>query len=615
LSLKTKDMNRVKRIYIIPLLAIMLCSALGNCMAQSSVKQKDEKMAWWREARFGLFIHWGLYSVAAGEHQGKPIIGIGEWIQHFGEIPNSEYSQYLDGFNPVEFDADKWVKLAKQAGTKYIVITAKHHEGFCLYPSDYSNFDISSTPYKKDILKQLAEACKRHDMIFGLYYSHRQDWHEPDATVPSKEWEGHFDDSVDMNKTDLNRYIREKAIPQVKEILTRYGEIGVIWFDTPADLTREQSQVFVDAVHGIQPNCIINGRVGHSLGDYEGLGDNEMPCSRATLDLEMVATMNHTWGYKKNDHEWKDKRDILLSLIECASRGINYMVNIGPRADGIIPQPSINILEYIGCWMDINNESIYGTSGNPFPDNFPWGMVTAKGNKLYLHVDEFPEDSQIELKGMDADIEKARFLDNNGTVTFKNGAEKTLTLEYKGDKAAVPVVCLELNKKPVIDPVPNQYAGIISIPISTGEIIPGKEGTLHFGNGGQTENFAPGFGSVKVPFQTNEAGRYKLKIYTSRHWRKSFADGNRVSIECAGTSFKNFLLRKDEQLKNVRENSYPEVMSEIGIVEIPQKGNYEISIQVDQLGTYSKKRNYGEDLTGESSKNIRVLRFELIKLE
>ena len=337
---------------------LLLCCILCGC--NKAVRPEKPDMEWWREARFGMFIHLGLYSVAAGQWDGKDIDGIGEWIQNFAKIPNSDYEKLAADFTLANYNPEKWVMLAKQAGARYIVFTTKHHEGFCLYPSDVSDFDIERTPYKKDPLKELVEACRKHDMKIGFYYSHRQDWREEEAAVMKNEYDGHYGKPKSEVKPDLDSYIRKKALPQMRELLTRYGKIDLLWYDTPFDLTKEQSQMFVDVVRELQPECIINGRVGFNLGDYGPLGDNEMPCARVSKDLEMVATMNHTWGYKKNDHDWKSPKDILCSLIECTSRGVNYMINIGPKADGSVPQPSVDIMKFIGNWMRVNSESIYG---------------------------------------------------------------------------------------------------------------------------------------------------------------------------------------------------------------------------------------------------------------
>lgn len=420
------------------LVGILLLSWVFVC---GQAKQQVD-MDWWREGRFGMFIHWGLYSVAAGEWNGKPVDGIGEWIQNFAKVPNSEYEKLADKFTLSNYDPDAWVKLAKQAGARYIVFTTKHHEGFCLYPSEVSDFDIERTPYKRDPLKELVEACRRQGLKVGFYYSHRQDWREEDAAVMKNEYDGHYGKPKSEIKPNLDRYIKEKALPQMKELLTRYGKIDLLWYDTPFDLTKEQSQTFVNVVRELQPECIINGRVGYNLGDYGALGDNEMPCSRVNMDLEMVATMNHTWGYKKNDHDWKSPKDILCSLIECASRGVNYMINIGPKEDGTVPQPSVDIMNFIGNWMQANSESVYGTSGNPFNDNFPWGYATHKDNIIYLHLLREPLNRRIILKGLLSPVEKAEILSSGRVVPISDKGHYALTIPAELDYGQIPVVKL-----------------------------------------------------------------------------------------------------------------------------------------------------------------------------
>ena len=238
------------------LLSILMLSWAFVCgQAQQSVD-----MDWWREGRFGMFIHWGLYSVAAGEWNGKPVDGIGEWIQNFAKVPNNEYEKLADKLTLAKYNPEEWVKLAKQAGARYIVFTTKHHEGFCMYPSEVSDFDIERTPYKRDPLKELVEACRKHGVKVGFYYSHRQDWREEDAAVMQNEYDGHYGKPKSEVKPNLDRYIREKALPQMRELLTRYGKIDLLWYDTPFDLTKEQSRTFVNVVRELQPECIVNGR-------------------------------------------------------------------------------------------------------------------------------------------------------------------------------------------------------------------------------------------------------------------------------------------------------------------------------------------------------------------
>lgn len=571
-------------------------------------------MDWWREGRFGMFIHWGLYSVAAGEWNGKPVDGIGEWIQNFAKVPNSEYEKLADKFTLSNYDPDAWVKLAKQAGARYIVFTTKHHEGFCLYPSEVSEFDIERTLYKRDPLKELVEACRRQGLKVGFYYSHRQDWREEDAAVMKNEYDGHYGKPKSEVKPNLDRYINEKALPQMKELLTRYGKIDLLWYDTPFDLTKEQSRTFVNVVRELQPECIINGRVGYNLGDYGALGDNEMPCSRVNMDLEMVATMNHTWGYKKNDHDWKSPKDILCSLIECASRGVNYMINIGPKEDGTVPQPSVDIMNFIGNWMQVNSESVYGTSGNPFNDNFPWGYATHKDNVVYLHLLREPLNRRIILKGLLSPVEKAGILSSGMAVPVSGKGHCALTIPADLDYGQIPVVKL-VCKTPVRFSEDNYMnENIVSIPVANGKVIPGKEGSLSIAEGGNTQKFHAGTGKLQLKCEIDEPGSYKVRIFTSRHWRRTFAEGARITLKVDDNpSLVSVLMQKDGELANVRQNSYPETWSDVGTVNFRQKGTKGLELVVNSTGTFSRLGFFGEDIQNESENNIRFMRIELIK--
>lgn len=575
---------------------------------------ETDRAAWWREARFGMFIHWGLYSVAAGEWNGKPVDGIGEWIQNFAKIPNTEYEKLVDGFTLANYNPESWVKMAKDAGVGYIVFTAKHHDGFCLYPSEYTDFDIRRTKYQGDPLKELIEACRKYNVKVGIYYSHRQDWREEAAAYMKNEYDGHYGKPKSEVKPDLDKYINEKAIPQMRELLTNYGKIDLIWYDTPFDLTKEQSQAFVDIVRELQPDCVINGRVGFDLGDYGQLGDNELPCTVATKDLEMIATMNHSWSYKKNDHDWKPKKDILCSLIECASRNVNYMLNIGPREDGSVPQPSIDIMTYIADWMKINSESIYGTGGNPFNDNFPWGYVSSKADTLYLFLTREPKDREIHLKALKSGAKEAVLLDGKISLKLSDKGYPVIEIPEGLDYENVPVIKLLCRTPMDIDTDNISNEGIISIPAESGKAEPGKDGSLYFSIGGCTENFHPGSGSILMECVVDEPGRYGVDIYTNRHWRRSFAEGNRVTLDIDGTKFSGVELKKDRELVNVRQNSYPEVCSHIGEIDFTTPGRKTLRLSVDQIGSYHKLGLFGEDIR-ETDNNIRVMRIELYKLQ
>jgi alpha-L-fucosidase len=303
---------------------------------------KAKRLAWFHEAKYGLFIHWGLYAIPAGEWKGRRIPGIGEWIMNRAQIPVKEYEQLAKQFNPVKFDADAWVQLARDAGMKYIVITAKHHDGFALYDSKVSKYDIvDATPFKRDALKELAAACGKHGMRLGFYYSQAQDWHEPNGA--GNIW----DFLADETKKDFDQYLRDKAEPQVRELLSDYGPVALIWFDTPRLMNQARAQRFVDILRSSQPDTLIDGRLGMP-GDYVTTGDNVVPPDVQGEAWEVPATLNHTWGYRKDDHDWKSPQTVIFKLIDIVSKGGNYLLNVGPMADGTIPQPSQDVLRTVG---------------------------------------------------------------------------------------------------------------------------------------------------------------------------------------------------------------------------------------------------------------------------
>lgn len=370
----------------------MEVEAIRHDRSQRPEARHDSRLNWWREAKFGLFIHWGLYAIPAGVWKGEPIPGIGEWIMLRARIPVHEYELLAQQFNPVKFDAAAWVSLAKQAGQKYIVITSKHHDGFCLYRSALTNYTIvDGSPFGRDPLKELADECARQDMRLGFYYSQTQDWHHPDGD--GNDWD--FDES----KKDFAGYIEDYVKPQVAELLTNYGPVALIWFDTPKGITVAQSQSLLDLCRQLQPETLVCGRLGNTLGDYASASDNQIPARYVNLDWETPATINDTWGYKRDDHNWKATDELIHKLVDIVSKGGNYLLNVGPTAEGVIPQPSVDRLRAMGAWLAVNGESIYATRPGPLQD-LPWGRTTQKAGKLYLHVFEWPAGGRIAVEGI-----------------------------------------------------------------------------------------------------------------------------------------------------------------------------------------------------------------------
>jgi alpha-L-fucosidase len=414
---------------------------------------KDERMKWWREAKFGMFIHWGVYAQWAGVYKGhEQLKGGAEWIMNRSKIPVSEYQEMAKQFNPIQFNADQWVKMAKDAGMKYIIITAKHHDGFAMFKTAASKWNIvDATPYGKDVLLPLSEACKKYGIKLGFYYSQAQDWNNPGGSVArkvaSEGWlnpdsvaidaytlahKGHWDKAQETRS--FEDYIDEVAVPQVKELLTNYGEVAVLWWDTPTNMTDATAQKLQDQLK-LQPNIITNDR----LKRPNFPGDTRTPEQKIpgadevdNNDWETCMTMNGTWGYRTSDNKWKSAQTLIQILCDIASKGGNYLLNVGPKPDGNFPEPSIQSLKTIGEWMKINGEAIYSTQKSPLPA-LNWGRCTQKQTKrntiLYLSIFNWPKDGKLLVPAFKNKILSVKMLANGESCNTKqtlNGIEISL---------------------------------------------------------------------------------------------------------------------------------------------------------------------------------------------
>jgi alpha-L-fucosidase len=402
------------------------------------------------DGNYAMFIHWGIYSQLANEVDGKTYYGIGEWIMNkkMAGIPIPRYRELAKTFNPVKFDAMEIAQLAKDAGMKYIVITAKHHDGFAMYHSKANKFNIGdASPIKVDPMKELAAACKEIGLGFGFYYSHNQDWTFPGGgNGPGKDAEG--------NPATFDDYFQKKCLPQVKEITSEYGPIVLVWFDTPGKMPKKYVQQLVDVVRENQPDALVSGRAGHNLGDYQSLGDMEVPHQNVEGLWEAVDTTNDSWGYAWYDQNWKTPKMVLERLISCVARGGTYMLNIGPRGDGSVPERAAASLRESGQWIRRYPQVVYAADASPWNHALPWGDVTVKENKMFLSVMEWPKNGTLYLPGLKTEIVQASLLIGDGSEPIKServGSWTRFELPPVGPDPLVSVIEVQLSGPPEAD--------------------------------------------------------------------------------------------------------------------------------------------------------------------
>lgn len=444
--------------------------------------------AWWRVARFGMFIHWGVYAVPAGVYRDKQIRGASEWLMHSAKMPAADYRKFAEGFTAEHYNAEEWVQAARDAGMGYIVITAKHHDGFALFDSKASDWNsVRSCPAHRDLLRPLVDACRRADMPLGFYYSQAQDWINGGASFG-----GNWDPAQER---DFDDYIDRVAIPQVRELLTLYGADApaLLWWDTPASMTPERTARIEAAVEALRPGLLQNDRLGvRPSGGHFDTPEQRIPANRPARDWETCMTTNDSWGFNLHDREWKPPELLIRQLCEVASQGGNYLLNIGPRAGGSIPQESLGALCAIGQWMRTNGAAIHGSAAGPFPHRLPWGFATQREGAVYLLVENWPADGRLPVPLLDLP-EAARVLGEADAApsweAVKDGAF-VLRLPATAPDNAVSVVELdystaprlgEVPPRPRLPVIPQPADGAILLRAADAEII-GDHLALHAGS-------------------------------------------------------------------------------------------------------------------------------------
>jgi len=555
-----------------------------SAVKKTSRRTDSDLLAWWREARFGLFIHWGLYAVPAGVWQGKRVPYIGEWMMFREKIPVATYEKFTAQFRGRHFDAKAWVKLAKDAGQRYLVITSKHHDGFAMYDSAASAYNIvKRTPFARDPMKELARECRKQGIKFCFYYSQDLDWHHPDGAWNT--WD------FDEKKKQPERYLKEKVFPQLRELLTNYGPIGMIWFDTPLTLSKEQSARIRRFVKKLQPQCLVSGRIGHGLGDYSLPRDNFLPPARLNGDWETCATLNHTWGFKKHDHAWKKAETLITTLVDLVSKGVNYLLNIGPDADGVVPAPSIQRLRGIGAWLKVNGEAIYATSPSPFPYEFAWGRITTKGNTLYFHFFNKPP-RYFRLHGLKTAVKSIGPLANRKTrFDFSEHTDPAtdtpiLDVDFKGFKVTKPVtvIAVELKAAPSVEPLllqqPDDSLTLIGPMARVGSDAPKPE--MRMGGNGLTENWRSPKDWLEWKFTVIKPGTYDVTVVTTHQHLEPWSGGHTLKLTCGKQSLKR-ITKRETILPGLRSEYFPQIATRFGKFHFETAGTHTLRLQPTRM--------------------------------
>ncbi len=502
----------------------------------AALKNRDERVQWWRDAKFGCFIHWGVYADPAGEYKGRKGGSYSEHLMRQLKIPRQEYLDEIAAkFNPTKFDADAWVKLIKGAGMRYLVITAKHHDGFAMYPSKVSDFNLTdATQFKRDPMQELSDACKANGVHFGFYYSHAFDWEHPDA--PGNDWDYKnpggdqhlFDEKQGagyINWYDVHpelvakarKYVDEKAIPQLQELIAKYHP-EIFWFDVGGKLPVSEQLRIVKAVRAADPHVVVNGRaargLGKNFGDYVDTADNPAEVREAEGDWEAIPTVNNSYGYNKLDNNYKTPEFLIRLIAKITAKGGNTLLNIGPKGDGTIDENATRILRGIGRWMDTNGESIHGATRTPL-DRQAWGDSTVKGNKLYLHVFQWPSDGSLIVGNLQGNVKRAYLLaDPQKPIDAWQLGESDITvaLPKTPPDETDSVVVLEMD-----GPVKGTKGRLLATNIEVNQLLAfdaQTQGKFTYGDGKAGRYYAAGFtkegDALSWPIRLNQRATFEI---------------------------------------------------------------------------------------------------------
>ena len=569
----------------------------GRSYAQKNVNPRAQ---WFTDARFGMFIHWGIYSGAEGLWKGESLRhgnNYAEWIYYRNRIDKDEYASVLNRFKWEDINPEEWVVLAKQAGMKYVTFTAKHHDGFALWDSKVGSYDLGDyTSPKRDIVKELADACAKHDMKLGLYYSHWVDWEHPYGWDHSKEIYG-------VSEEDYDEYWQNKVIPQMRELLTNYGDISMIWFDmwlhhSNAIVTKDKLLQLKGLIRELQPNCLVNSRLGLSIEedsdiDYKTLGDNQLGETKEEFPWQTPATVAHSWGFSATENEWKSTSTLLKALIENVSLNGNMMLNIGPRANGDVPHEISQRLKEMGQWLAVNGSSIYGAQAFDLDKSMhDWGHITCKkrddGKTLvYLHVYNWPLNRQLPVTGIKTKPAKAYLLADKQKADLKFSVDNIILgveLPKMQPDNYISTIVLEFDSYPETDSklVAKSVYGGYSLNLSN---------TTQSIDNSLIKN-SEHYGTVPKHTELKESSTFQWRIYVEKPMEVSLdvsynyqgnSNKNKLTVEVAGTTISQQITPTGRVVGEPNSNWHIDSFNShrIGEINFLQSGYYDISLNIE----------------------------------
>lgn len=558
----------------------------------------QHRTKWFRDAAFGGFIHWGLYSIPGGIWGDRETEYIGEWLQARFRIPNEEYAKLAAAFRAEAFDADDWIRRFADAGMRYVVFTAKHHDGFAMFRSRVDSYNIvEQTPFGRDALAEVAAGCRKYGLKLGIYYSQYLDWHEPDGGDPGQgtknignvSW-GNDWDFTDFKNKDFGRYFERKVVPQITELLTNYGPVAVIWFDCPIAMEKRYCEALRDLVHRLQPECLINSRIGHGCGDYRSLGDNQMPGSAIPGLVECPATLNDTWGYKNNDRNWKSAEQIVSQLLTLAEKKVNLLLNIGPQPDGAFPAESCRVLQEVARWYQTQGGAVFASDGNPFQQELDFACCLANNNQLHFYPKQGRRQGTV--SGLLNQIVQS-------AVPYRREGEM-LALDFSGVSGLLPDVVLTLDGPPQINPALMPQNGVLTLLPAKGVIRHGDSGVASSSSSFDVDGRALGNGThmklspngtletwhnpadwIEWEVYFTQGGTFCVSCRTQSAIHSYAWRGEREVEFCAG----NTVLRRDLFAAALPEGCYPQAESVIGELTVAGAQYMKLRFRSERLHT------------------------------